>query len=89
MKPIKPIFKLTKEEQIEHNAILKSDYISKPLTTKRRKEFLTAANNTIAKNKMITIRLSERNLLRIKAAAAREGLPYQTYITSIIHKYVS
>lgn len=86
---IKPIFKLNKEEQAEHDAVVRVGYKSKPLTPKRRKEFVEAAKNTIAKNKMITIRLSERNLVKIKAAAARAGLPYQTFISTLIHKHVS
>ena len=41
---------------------------------------------TIAKNKIITIRLSEKNLINVKAAADREGLSYQTFISALIHK---
>ncbi|MEK9167834.1 MAG: antitoxin, partial [Patescibacteria group bacterium] len=40
------------------------------------------------KNKTISIRISERDLLRLKAKAAEEGLPYQTLITSTLHKLV-
>jgi len=41
------------------------------------------------KNKNINIRLSEMDLERIKSRAEREGLPYQTLISSVLHKYVS
>jgi predicted DNA binding CopG/RHH family protein len=44
------------------------------------------AKNTLAKNKTITVRLSERNLLRLKAKAAQEGIPYQTFVSSLIQK---
>ena len=47
------------------------------------------ARNTLQKNKRINIRLSERDLLGIQTKAAEEGLPYQTLISSILHKYVS
>jgi len=89
MKAIKPIFNLNKEEQAEHDTLVKGGYKSSVLTPKKKKEYIEAAKNTIAKNKMITIRLSERNLVKIKAAAAREGLPYQTFISALIHKHVS
>jgi predicted DNA binding CopG/RHH family protein len=46
------------------------------------------ARNTLAKSKTLTVRVSERNLLRLKAAAAREGVPYQTLITSLIQKHI-
>jgi predicted DNA binding CopG/RHH family protein len=46
------------------------------------------ARNTLQKNKRINIRLSERDLLGIQAKAVEEGLPYQTLISSILHKYL-
>ncbi|CAI2934003.1 protein of unknown function [Aminobacter niigataensis] len=33
-------------------------------------------------------RVAERDLARLKARAAEEGMPYQTLINSILHKYV-
>ena len=48
-----------------------------------------AALNTISqKRKAITIRLPERDLFRLKAQALRDGLPYQTLISSVLHKYI-
>ena len=48
-----------------------------------------AALNTISqKRKAITIRLPERDLIRLKAQALRDGLPYQTLISSVLHKYI-
>ena len=48
-----------------------------------------AAVNTIeklSKRKAINIRLLESDIERLKAMALNEGMPYQTYITHIIHK---
>ena len=39
--------------------------------------------------KVITLRLIERDIKALKAKASEEGLPYQTMITSIIHKYLT
>ena len=47
------------------------------------------AVNTMQKNKRINIRLSERDLLGIQTKATEEGLPYQTLISSILHKYLT
>ncbi len=44
------------------------------------------AKNTFSKTQTINIRISERDLLRIKAKAVREGIPYQTLISSTLHK---
>lgn len=48
-----------------------------------------AARNTLQKDKRINIRISSRDLERIQMRAAREGVPYQTYIASSLHKLVA
>jgi predicted DNA binding CopG/RHH family protein len=85
MKKINHNFNLTKEEQAMHDAV---DWNSVRLITEEEQARLKKiAHNTTAKNKVITVRVSERNLIRLKAAAAREGVPYQTLISSLIQKY--
>ena len=49
----------------------------------------SAARNTLLKDKRINIRMSSRDLNQVQVIAAQEGIPYQTLISSIIHKYVS
>jgi predicted DNA binding CopG/RHH family protein len=44
---------------------------------------------TFKKDKRVNIRLSQKDLTAIKKRALEEGIPYQTLISSIIHKYVS
>ncbi|MDD4736702.1 MAG: antitoxin [Kiritimatiellae bacterium] len=46
------------------------------------------ARATMQKNKRINIRLSERDLIGLQTKALEEGLPYQTLISSVLHKYV-
>ena len=45
-----------------------------------------AAAETLRKDRRINIRISSRDLERIQEQAAREGMPYQTYIASTLHK---
>ena len=47
------------------------------------------ARNTLQKDKRINIRMSSKDLDQVQAIADQEGIPYQTLISSIIHKYVS
>ena len=47
------------------------------------------AKNTFIKNQRMNIRISEKDLNALKIRAAEEGLPYQTLVSSIIHKYLS
>ena len=46
------------------------------------------ARYTLRKTKRINLRISERDLIAIKRIAQEEGIPYQTLIASLIHKYV-
>lgn len=48
-----------------------------------------AARNTLRKDKRINIRLNQLDLNAIKARAQAEGMPYQTLIASVMHKYVT
>jgi len=48
-----------------------------------------AARDTLRKDRRINIRISARDLERIQRQAAREGIPYQTYISSTLHKLVA
>ncbi|MDP3900814.1 MAG: antitoxin [bacterium] len=44
------------------------------------------ARQTLRKSRNINIRLSERDLQKIRALAAEKGLPYQTFISSLLHQ---
>ena len=48
-----------------------------------------AARATFLKSRRVNIRLSAADLLDIQARAYEEGVPYQTLIASVLHKYVS
>lgn len=52
-------------------------------------KFKAAATATFLKEKRINIRLSTPDLMDIQARALEEGLPYQTLIASVLHKYVA
>lgn len=57
--------------------------------SKLLKEHAVYARNTLRKNKRINIRVSGKDLEVIQNKAVTEGLPYQTLISSLIHKYAS
>ena len=79
---------LSKEEQALLNAVEAGEYES-VLTESRKKELEEIASNTFKKDKRINIRISNRDLTAIQSRASEEGIPYQTFVSSIIHKYVS
>lgn len=48
-----------------------------------------AAANSLRKDERITLRLSSIDLDRLKQKAAYKGLPYQTFIASVLHEYAA
>lgn len=53
------------------------------------KTFREAATATLVKDRRVNVRLTSPDLMDIQARAAEEGVPYQTLIASVLHKYVS
>ena len=54
-----------------------------------KRELEEAARNTLQKDRRINIRISSRDLEMIQKRAVREGIPYQTLISSTLHRLVS
>lgn len=49
----------------------------------------SAAENYLRKDARINIRISSSDLARLKQKAAYKGLPYQTFIASVLHEYAA
>lgn len=64
-------------------------YVRAKNFAKQKKLLIEAARNTLNKTKNINIRLSERDLHKLKAKAVKQGLPYQTLASSILHRSAS
>lgn len=62
---------------------------SVPRVSEEIQRLRISVKEKISKRKSINLRLLENDLERIKAEAIKEGIPYQTLISSIIHRYVS
>jgi len=54
--------------------------------SRAKKEWQTAARATLRK-KPITIRIQEQDIAAIKALALERGIPYQTLVASILHRF--
>ena len=52
-------------------------------------QYRAYARAAFRKDKPVNIRISEKDLLDLQKRAMREGIPYQTLISSVLHKYVS
>ncbi|MBI4652473.1 hypothetical protein HY745_14595 [Candidatus Desantisbacteria bacterium] len=80
--------KLDKEEQeilaAYENGLIKT----KAPLKKELKKIKSIAESTFKKNKRITIRLYEHDFEGIQKKAMEMGIPYQTLISAMIHRYI-
>lgn len=77
---------LDKEERELAMSLEKEEWVS-DLTTKEKKQYEEYARYSLSKQKRINIRMSERDLKKIRAKAVEEGIPYQSLISMLIHKF--
>lgn len=80
-------YELDKEEQEILDSVERGEWKSVKNLAKAKKDATTAARNTLKKTRNINIRLTERDLQKLKSKAAREGIPYQTLAASLLHRY--
>ena len=83
---MKKDIKLTKEEMDILKSAENGEFISVASKKRNIARYSKIAKATSAKNKTISIRISENDLMKLKAVALQEGLPYQTLISSSLHK---
>lgn len=79
----------TKEEKAVLEAYEKDEWKSIKGKKKEISRYQQAANSTFKKDSRVNIRMSSKDVHAIQAKALEEGIPYQTLISSILHKYVT
>lgn len=80
---------LDEYEQELEDALNRGEFVSTPNFEETKKMFQEAARRHIElqKTKSVTLRLKQEDLIKVKAKAARNKIPYQTLIGLLIHKY--
>lgn len=86
---IKRDVKLDSYEAELEKTIGKAKQLPKKLKGQHLANLKNAAENYMTKNKRISIRVYGSDLENIKRIALQEGLPYQTLITSVLHKFAT
>ena len=81
----KPAY-LDKDETESAKSLENEEWVS-DLTKKEKKQYEEYARYSLNKQKRINIRMTERDLKKIQAKAIEEGLPYQSLISMLIHKF--
>ncbi len=75
------------KDEVELANSLESEEWTSDLTKKAKNQYEEYARYSLNKQKRINIRMTERDLKKIQAKAIEEGLPYQSLISMLIHKY--
>ena len=89
-KPDKKAFKpLDQEEKELMESIERDEWQSVKNVDQEKNEAIQAARKTLKKEKRINLRLTQKDYHQIQIKAIEEGIPYQTLISSIVHKYLN
>jgi predicted DNA binding CopG/RHH family protein len=85
-KTFKPI---DQEEKDLMESIERDDWKPVDDLDREKEKAISAARNTLKKDKRINLRLTQKDYHQIQIKAIEEGIPYQTLISSIVHKYLN
>ena len=80
---------IDEEEKDLMESIERDEWRSVKDIEKEKEKAIAAARNTLKKDKRINLRLTQKDYHQIQVKAIEEGIPYQTLISSIIHKYLN
>lgn len=81
--------KLDKEERNLIDSIEKGEWRSIADLQKEIERSKEIAKSTVIKDQRMNIRIAKKDLDALKVKAMEEGMPYQTLVSSVIHKYLS
>jgi len=82
-------FKLNEEENELLDSIELGEWNSVDNLEEEISSHKTIANNTLKKDKRVNLRMTAKDLEAIKIYAVEEGLPYQTLMSSVLHKFIT
>ena len=81
--------KLEKDEKEIADSVGRGEWRSVSALKRERGRYARYAKATFRKDQRINIRISSKDLEAIQKKAVEEGLPYQTLISSLLHKYAA
>lgn len=81
--------RLTENEHDILESVERGDWRRMTGLAEEKGRFEVAARATLRKYKRVNVRMSERDHVRFQKKALEEGLPYQTLISSVLHKYIN
>ena len=85
-KAFKPI---DQEEEDLMKSIERDEWQPVKNIDQEREKAIEAARSTLKKDKRVNLRLTQKDYHQIQIKAIEEGIPYQTLISSLVHKYLN
>ena len=80
---------IDQEEKDLLESIEKDEWVPVKNLKTEKEQAIMAARNTLKKDKRINLRLTQKDYKQIQIKAIEEGVPYQTLISSIVHKFLN
>jgi predicted DNA binding CopG/RHH family protein len=81
------MYKLSKEEKEILDSVNRGEWKTVANLEKEKRKAVLAARETLKKNKRVNIRISKVDLEYLQKRAFEEGIPYQTLMSSVLHKF--
>jgi|CXWL01.1.fsa_nt_gi predicted DNA binding CopG/RHH family protein len=85
----KKTIKLDKEEAELLASVEAGEWRSAPNFEQEKRKYQEIAAATFRKDRRVNIRISSKDLIGLQKRALEEGIPYQTLISSILHKFLA
>ena len=82
-------YEMSTEERDILDRFEKGELCPYPDADREIKAAQKAARDTFNKTRRVNLRVTERDYMLVHARAREEGIPYQTLLSSVIHKYLS
>ena len=81
--------KLSNEEKQLLDSLEAGEWESVPQLRSEIRKHGQYAKNTMRKDKRVNIRISSRDLEQLQTMAMEDGIPYQTLMSSILHRFLT
>ncbi len=82
-------YQLSEDELKIKQSIENNEWRDIPSLEKEMARYKEAAKHTVSKNKRVNLRITTQDFYAAHIKAREEGIPYQTLLASIIHKYLT
>ena len=81
--------KLSKDEKELLDSVERGEWKTIPDFKKEARRYQEYAKATFRKDRRVNIRISEKDLVNIQKRTLQEGIPYQTLMSSVLHKFIT